>query len=57
MLFLSFESTFEHTSFSFESTFVFPSESLSKFRCFGLCLASRCTLCDFTGTVRCHMRI
>ena len=36
---------------------VFPSKSLSKSLCFELCLASSCTLCDFTGTVRCQMRI
>ncbi len=36
---------------------VFPLKSLSKSLCFELCLASSCTLCDFTGTVRCHMRI
>ena len=36
---------------------VFPSKSLSKSLCFELCIASSGTLCDFTGTVRCHMRI
>ena len=43
--------------FLFDSTFVFPSKSLSKSLCFELRIASSCALCDFTGTVRCHMRI
>ena len=34
-----------------------PSKSSSISLCFELCIASSCTLCDFTGTVRCHMRI
>ena len=36
---------------------VVPSKSLSKSLCFELCIASSCTLCDFTGAVRRHMRI
>ena len=35
--------------------FVFPSKSLSKSLCFELCIASSCTLCDFTGAKRRHM--
>jgi hypothetical protein len=45
----------------FDNTFAFLAESLSKSLsnslCFELCIASRCALCDSTGTVRCHMRI
>ena len=36
---------------------LFPSKFLSKSLCFELCIASSCTLCDFTGAVRRHMRI
>ena len=36
---------------------LFPSRFLSKSLCFELCIASSCTLCDFTGAVRRHMRI
>ena len=43
--------------FSFESTFVFHSKSLSKSLCFELCIASSCTSCDFTGAVRRHIYI
>ena len=35
---------------------LFPSKFLSKSLCFELCIASSCTLCDFTGAVRRHMR-
>ena len=45
----------------FDNVFAFPAESLpkslSESLCFGLCIAWRCVLRDFTGTVRCHMRI
>ena len=45
------------TSFLFDSTSVYPSESLSKARCLKLCNASNCAMCNFTSTVTCHMRI
>ena len=41
----------------FDNTFVFLAESLSKSLCFEFGIASSCALCDFAGTVKCHMRI
>ena len=43
--------------FVFDSTFVFPSKSISTSLCFELCIASSCALCSFTSTIRWHMRI